>query len=50
MARLVIEVEVNSDPTLEDPHVVAEEIIDSDDRSWYWRNYEPMFVSAEWGD
>jgi hypothetical protein len=50
MARLTIVVEVpDADPTLEDPHEVAEELLDTDHRGLSSSD-APSFVGAEWGD
>lgn len=53
MARLTIVVEIPDivDPTLADPHEVADEVLDldGDRRSRDWPT-APEFVGAEWGD
>jgi hypothetical protein len=48
MARLTIVVEVpDADPTLNDPHEVADEVLDLLGDGW---TTPPEFVGAEWGD
>lgn len=52
MARMLIEVEIDSDPVMNDPHDIAEEIIAVYDL-WLDRNHgapKVEFMAAKWKD